>query len=60
MKNFNLSISYEDGWLYIVNECGSGAKYRVNNPNQVAFAAQRYIENYCSEWEEGAEDEDYY
>ena len=57
MKNFNLSISYEDGWLYIVNECGSGAKYRVNNPKQVAFATQDYIDIYCSEWE-GEADED--
>ena len=51
MQDFNLSIDYKDGWLYIVNECGSGAKYKVSNPKQVAFAVQRYIENYCSEWE---------
>ena len=57
MKNFNLSISYENGWLYIANECGSGAKYRVSHPKQVAFAMYRYINDYCSE-QKGEENED--
>lgn len=49
MKDFVLVMDYRDGELWINTECGSGAKYPVSNPKQVAFAVQQYIQNYCME-----------
>lgn len=47
MQSFDLSVGYDGTYVYISNEDGSGAKYRVRNPKQVAFAVQEYIQNYC-------------
>ena len=47
MQSFDLSVGYDGTYVYISNEDGSGAKYPVRNPKQVAFAVQEYIQNYC-------------
>ena len=51
MSDFDLFVTYdqEQHLLWISTESGSGAKYTVTNPKQLAFAMQEYVENYCME-----------
>ena len=51
MSDFDLFLTYdqEKELLWISTEYGSGAKYTVINPEQLASAMQKYVENYCME-----------
>jgi hypothetical protein len=51
MSDFDLFLTYdqEKELLWISTEYGSGAKYTVANPKQLASAMQEYVEIYCME-----------
>lgn len=46
MDDFKLDIEVEDNILYISNEDGSGAKYKVSDLEEVLDYIKFYINNY--------------
>lgn len=50
MKNFNdLSISWENGVLYIYEENGSGYECCCNTPEEIGEAIAQYVTIYLEE-----------
>lgn len=52
MENFILDVELEDNVLYISNENGSGAKYKVKTLEDVLDSIKFYLENYVVDQEE--------
>ena len=49
MKNVNLEVTIEDGYVYIYTESGSGAEYEASTPKEVGNAIAFYVECYCDD-----------
>ena len=45
MPKFDFRVEWEDGYLYITEECGSGCKYPCNTPAEAGEYVTKYIED---------------